>query len=313
VTYQAKDRVLTAKLSGYMDADFMADVAGLPYKGEDFVDTPRQKAEIYFQMALNEPLVFKDTGDKVLRQTGKVAIRLNADEDLVSDARAYQVALEYASIDIESTIFRYYEVAKRLKIQPVRIGKCKYIYPRGIFKCFYTGAGLDFGLSQVEEQWKKADVIFSVNDWVTVWDTSFWLFDETEATDLKNEVNIDDAVEVFFVNNFSPECLWGGGATWGLGIAGSKIITSDANARWGIDFTHLAHELGHAIGLAHPYGWPGVSTGTLMCPSGCRNDNPQINSQENKDNVTNPLFTFIFKRITAGPDCMDSADCGACP
>lgn len=39
-------------------------------------------------------------------------------------------------------------------------------------------------------------------------------------------------------------------------------------------------------------------------------DNPQVNSQENKENVSNPLFTFALKLIPTGPDCTDSANCG---
>ena len=43
------------------------------------------------------------------------------------------------------------------------------------------------------------------------------------------------------------------------------------------DFTHIAHELGHVLGLPHPTA--GISsTNTLMCPSGYCNDNPQRNS-----------------------------------
>ncbi len=34
--------------------------------------------------------------------------------------------------------------------------------------------------------------------------------------------------------------MWGGGATWGCGTASAQIISSDANARYGIDLTHLA-------------------------------------------------------------------------
>ena len=77
--------------------------------------------------------------------------------------------------------------------------------------------------------------------------------------------------------------------------------------------TVTAHEVGHAIGLPHPDGTPGVSTNTLMCPSGWMNDNPQLNSEENEDNLSSPLFTFSLKLRTAGPDCTDSADCGWCP
>ncbi len=110
----------------------------------------------------------------------------------------------------------------------------------------------------------------------------------------------------------------GGGATFGSGTASSKIISSDGNARGGIDLTHLAHELGHVLGLRHPGAAATASavpasSGTLMCPSGYLNDNPKVNSQENKNLISNPLLTFAIKFISPGPDCINSADCGACP
>jgi hypothetical protein len=98
-------------------------------------------------------------------------------------------------------------------------------------------------------------------------------------------------------------------------------MSSDENADHGIDFTHLTHELGHVMALMHPDpafpNWVGGglaegSTGTLMCPSGFMNDNPPVNSQWNKDHINNPLFTFAIKLISAGPDCTDDPDCGAC-
>jgi hypothetical protein len=52
---------------------------------------------------------------------------------------------------------------------------------------------------------------------------------------------------------------------------------------------------------------------TTNAGSGFNNDNPTINSQENKDNVSNPLLKFVFKPRTVGPDCQNNADCGACP
>ncbi len=123
---------------------------------------------------------------------------------------------------------------------------------------------------------------------------------------------------MFFVHDFDPQDRWGGGATWGSGTASAKIISSDGNARGGVDVTHLAHELGHVLGLRHPgdaatANAQPASTGTLMCPSGYLNDNPQINSQENEDLVSNPLLVFTLKLRSPGPDCVDSADCGACP
>ena len=164
------------------------------------------------------------------------------------------------------------------------------------------------------EEWAKADVVFTVKDWVTLFKPQYWTLDSSsEENSLRSEVNDGSCVEVFFVDDFVPESKYGGGATWGLGTATTKIITSDGNARGGIDLTHLAHELGHAMGLPHPSGSSGVSTGTLMCPSGWMNDNPKVNSQENKDNLSNPLFTFALKLVSSGPDCQDSADCGSCP
>jgi hypothetical protein len=51
----------------------------------------------------------------------------------------------------------------------------------------------------------------------------------------------------------------------------------------------------------------------VMCGSGYLNDNPSVNSQENTNNLTNPLFQFALKVRSAGPDCQNSLDCGACP
>ena len=123
------------------------------------------------------------------------------------------------------------------------------------------------------------------------------------------------------MGNNDPVSAHGGGATWGSGLASSQIIMSDKNGS-GLDFWPLGLELGHVMGLAHPgSGAPNASqpnlidgsSGTLMCGSGFFADNPAINSQENKDIISNPLFTFSFKIIGALPNCTDSADCGACP
>ena len=114
----------------------------------------------------------------------------------------------------------------------------------------------------------------------------------------------------------------GGGVTSSGGTESAKVISSDENADFGVDLTHLAHEFGHVLTLKHPgQGFPTAalphrvdgSSNTLMCPSGFNNDNPQRNSQWNKDNVANPLLTFALKPWTVGPDCTDDSDCGSCP
>jgi hypothetical protein len=165
--------------------------------------------------------------------------------------------------------------------------------------------------------------MFNIREWKEVWDGSYWVTTASssgsaEENALRAEVEDDDCIEIFFVNDFDPEDEHGGGATWGSGTATSQIISTDANARYGIDLTHLAHEVGHVLGLGHP-GTAATatktpaSTGTLMCPSGFKNDNPQINSEDNADAVQNPLLVFTIKMRSAGTDCDGSADCGACP
>ena len=171
------------------------------------------------------------------------------------------------------------------------------------------------------EQWHKADVVFEVRDWRTLHKSQYKVLQESEEDDLLDEVQVDDCVEVFFVDKFDPSDNHGGGVTFGVGTASTQIISSDENADHGIDLTHLAHELGHAMALHHPeQGFPTAtfpnifdgSTGTLMCPSGFMNDNPAVNSQDNADNINNDLFRFSLKFISPGPDCTDDADCGSC-
>lgn len=145
--------------------------------------------------------------------------------------------------------------------------------------------------------------------------------DAQEEDDLRNSYDNPDCVEVFFVEHWDPEGAHGGGATWSSGTASAKIITSDENDN-GIDLHHLAHELGHAVGLKHPgSGCPDPvdcptlydgSSGTVLCGSGYENDNPDVQSQENGDNANNPLMTFPTLDLCENPDCADSTNCGPC-
>lgn len=224
--------------------------------------------------------------------------------------------LDRARIRIDIGRIALYETERRLCIQPVRLERV--IVDRLVPTTQNSGAGLAFGQPGADLQWAKADIAFTYRNWMTIPEGVFWKLEEKEAPALLTKVEIDDCIEIFFVYTFKPQGLWGGGATWGAGKASAQIITSDGNAREGRDRTHLAHELGHVLRLLHPNGFATpsrvpASTGTLMCGSGFKHDNPRVNSQENENLVANPLLTFSLKRRTPGPDCIDSSDCGPCP
>ena len=223
--------------------------------------------------------------------------------------RPFAISLRSQFVTSQLVFWPFIEVAKNLCIQPVRIMTFKF-FP---FFFHLSGDGLPFGQPGANTQWNKADVTFSYRDWITLFKSQYSTLTASETGSLLSEVDVSDCIEVFFVDRFDPQTMFGGGATFGLGQASSKVISSDENADFGVDLTHLAHELGHVLDLCHPGDCPGVSSGTLMCPSGFNNDNPKVNSQENKDNVSNPLLQFSLKFRTPGPDCQNSADCGACP
>lgn len=70
----------------------------------------------------------------------------------------------------------------------------------------------------------------------------------SEEFSLRKRVDDADCIEVFFVPKFSPSNLHGGGATWGVGVEGAKVITSDEQVNCspgedGVDLTHLAHQV----------------------------------------------------------------------
>ncbi|GBG33020.1 Hypothetical Protein FCC1311_092442 [Hondaea fermentalgiana] len=213
----------------------------------------------------------------------------------------------------------------QLCVQPVRIrqrscsgwdflGLCI----GGSYTYTYSGAGLNFGRPGANLQWGKVDLSFYWKDWVTINDNSgkYAVVTESEEASLRSEVNDPSCVEVFFVPKFSPSSLHGGGACWGSGTASAKIITSDEMVSCGVDETHLAHELGHAVGIMHPNTGHATladgSTGTLMCGSGWERDNPRRNSRDNGENMQNPLLACYMDTMDWGHDCIDSSSCGSC-
>lgn len=215
------------------------------------------------------------------------------------------------SIAVDLGAIPLFETERKLCIQPVQLKRGNDL----------SGDGLAFGQPGAATQWAKADIVFTYRGWITIPAGKFWELKDKEAKDLLAKVNVDDCIEVFFPDEFKPRDLWGGGSTWNSGMASAKVISSDGNARAPrIDFTHLAHELGHVLRLGHPREiamapMVEASTNTLMCESGFKVDNPQRNSVHNAQHAANPLLTFSLRRRTAGPnpDCTANDDCGPCP
>jgi hypothetical protein len=311
----------TGRASGtlrmYGDASFLAMFARPEGDAKtDVIETPTLPtiATVTIDLGI-------DTAE-ALRQprtiTGSVQLGLKVSGADAFKVRPFEVQLlEKQVTKIEIGPILIIEVARRLCVQPVRVLRFSFFPFPFLFQL--TGEGLAFGQPGANTQWAKADVVFEYRDWRTLFDNGgAFPLSEAEMPAFRAQVEDDDCIEVFFVRDFSPVDLFGGGVTFGSGTASAQVISSDANARNGIDLTHLAHELGHVLGLRHPNAAPTASavpasTGTLMCPSGFLRDNPRVNSQENEDLLSNPLLRFAFKIRTAGPDCIDSADCGACP
>ncbi|MFL0804067.1 MAG: hypothetical protein K6L81_10120 [Agarilytica sp.] len=310
--YNAKSGVLLGDIEGFLGADYMGDFAPVlkDSKEGDHTVSPKQKATLSLKINLNRPFELKE-GEKPLLEKAEAQFSIQADGD--QRLTAYPIEFELRpAFEIEYIIWWRIEVAKRLCVQPVRFSRLIWNYP--LISWDYTGAGLGFGQPEANSQWAKADVVFTWRDWKTVYNPTLFNFSTSEAYDVMDTVDDDDCVEVFFVEGDNGmHNNWGGGASFWGGESYTKIISSDGNVDAGVDFNHLAHELGHSMDLPHPTAFNSSSTNTLMCPSGFANDNPDRNSQENEDNLSNPLFTFALKLVSAGPDCADSADCGSCP
>lgn len=322
--YNPQELTLTGIVSGSTSISQFEEIYQPNTKrGHDF-DGLSQAAKMQVKIVLDKPLDSNIGSEKTIAFRGAMEMDLDVQAQRDYDIGSYRLINPRPQlIEFEIAWWIQLEVAKRLCLQPVRIG---YFTSSGgwppIFSVHYSGDGLAFGLPGAQTEWGKADVVFTVREWKTVFNVAYSTLTSSEEAALRATVNDADCVEIFFVDQLSPNSMWGGGATWGGGTADTKIISSDQNADFGIDATHLAHEIGHAITLKHPgEGFPNASaphrvdgsTGTLMCPSGFMNDNPQVNSQWNKDSVQNPLFTFAIKVVGPNVDCQNDADCGACP
>lgn len=331
--YNEQKNVMFGSLRGQIDFLQIYEIVGVKSDPKvDDVSLPTQPASVVVRINPIKPL--KEVTNRI--KGSVIQVKARFDLDIKSEPiemyniEGYKIVTKEAFSNLEVTLRPWWEIAKRLCLQPVGIATERYITPElGPITIALSGAGLDFGMVGANTEWNKTDITFSVRDWILVHDDNYATLENHEEADLLSEIDIDDCIEIFFVSRFEPSESHGGGVTFNGGLASSKIISSDENAVYGIDLTHLAHELGHVVTLKHPgSGYPtadapyrvDASEGTLMCPSGFMNDNPRRNSRWNGDHANNPLFTFALKAISPGPDCSHSEntgdyvdDCGNCP
>lgn len=334
LTYDKKTGFLTGEIKGQVSMDQFFELTGVKRRGnshdQDMLTLPaRMKVRINLKVALEAGL-----NGKKLQTVGQH--KVEADFKIIAEPfeplklqKPLVLEMVAQPLIVEIDWLFVLEPARTLCIQPIRIGRVVVTYkdwPFGLqfpsISIQFSGDGLSFGSVGANTEWAKADVNFNVRDWLTIWINDYSTLTESEESSLRSEVSVDDCIEVFFVDRFSPQTRDGGGNTTSGGTSSSKVISSDENTDFGVDLTHLAHEYGHVLTLKHPgQGFPTAalphrvdgSTNTLMCGSGFNNDNPKRNSEWNEDNIANPLLTFSFKLRTNGPDCTNDVDCGACP
>jgi len=218
--------------------------------------------------------------------------------------------------------------AEALRIQPVFIGS-------GPTDPNRTGNAFTELINRSHELWNRCGSVrcikFVVNAPIYVNNASYRVLDSSaEATNLRAEVDVANAVEVFVVQRMSTTlaCSWGGGACFSSGTASAKIVTCDQQLAvpcpcpsactgycpcgsclcGAVNPFHLAHELGHAPNLDHPSGAYGLAPSTatsIMEPSGFCCDNPDVQSAKNCRNAANPLLFWTTGRCIGSPDISD--------
>ena len=310
--YDASGPGISGTLDGRVSFPQLEEL--LPPKPDPKTDVftiPTQKAQLQVDLTLERPIDVKAASDAIVKLRGRLEFSLTALPDKELMLPRHMLNGRTARVFLEAA--RRLEATRTLCLQPVAIRDDQDDDDP-------SGAGLEFGLPTAEAEWRKADIRFSVRPWMYIENAAYRVAAEGEMDDIYRSVNEDDCIEIFFADAFQPSDNHGGGATYNSGTESAKIVSSDENIDGGINLHHLAHEMGHVLSLLHP-GRPDpdrewmipASTGTLMCGSGFMNDNPDPNSQENKDNVQNPLLVASLSVRGPNVDCADSAACGRCP
>ena len=320
--FDARRSQITGQLEMSGDASVLNSLLPAIHDNDgDLVATPKLITTATIRIDLETPFNDRFAGAMTTRATLQVSLHTRGARFRNFEVSSFSIASNANTLlNLDLAVERFFEVVRKLCVQPVSIFFVDIDIHHSPTRFYYdsSGDGLAFGEPGARSQWEKADVVFDIRPWKTVQVNALLYLQASEIDRLRASVDDDDCIEVFFVKAFSPmseTVTRGGGTTFGCG-ANSKIISSDENVVGGIDLTHLAHEFGHVLGLDHPdvssAGFYSASTGTLMCKSGFLRDNPRVNSQENKDNLANPLLVFSLRLAGGDVDCLDSVDCGRC-
>lgn len=283
------------------------------------------------------------TEEMVGNLTGEFPKDLEAEDgdsaDFVADV---ELLLDYPSsvlgslmrirFRIEVSLVWRISFCQAIKIQPVFIGT-------GPTDPDRTGTAFDELMTKADELWDRCGaercLKFAVLEPIYINEPDYKVLDDgTEARNLRAEVSVDDAVEVFVVREMSTAlaCGWGGGACFSSGSESAKIVSCDQQLSvpcpcpvscrdfcpcggcgdddstcGAVNPYHLAHELGHALDLYHP---PDASStvDSIMEPSGFCCDNPDVQSARNCRNADNPLLyatLWMSAASSESPDIMD--------
>jgi hypothetical protein len=304
--YELIDRLL-----GYRQTEAKREADLLP----SYTETMRVSMTAKF----SEPLVLSEKGQ----------VRFEGDVELALSSSVIGAVTRARWTIIVNMDWSLYRPAQFLLIQPVFIGT-------GPGDPTATGTAFSTLMDYAHTLWNRCGSVrcvkFAIYEPIYVNNNAYRVLDDsTEATALRAEVNVTDAIEVFVVERMSTSyaCSTGGGFCCSCGTASAKVVSCDqqlavpcpcpaACATWcpcgpcqcgALNLWHLAHELGHALNLDHPGtptgGLAASTAGSNLEPSGFCCDNPSSQSAKNCRNAGNPLLTWGLTTCSGTPDISD--------
>src|SRR5262245_10004509 len=154
LAYDPLTRRLQGKLAGQLDMPQFADLVKTPDDEKtDVILTPTQPAVLAVSLVLGDKLGL-EAGQSTVRQfQGRLDMDLAAEAVTDLQLSGYRIAVRRAQLQVEITWIPFFEVAKRLCIQPVRIASLKFSggFPP-LLSLQLSGDGLAFGLPGANTQ-----------------------------------------------------------------------------------------------------------------------------------------------------------------